>query len=272
MSGLAKPPWLIAGFVTIILALLHSASSARAPDKIGVVLMHGELGAPGRIIDGLAGRLEKAGYLVSRPDMCWSARRSYEQEFEACLAVVDGAIVRLRNLGATRIVVGGFSLGGAAAIVYGAAHPDLLGVFALAPTHDAKALANVSSVSESVARAKALVAQGKGETSASFADVAIGPSGAYANEIATTPNVYLSFFGDGSAVDIPKSVATLKPPLLWAASREDATQVGGAAAFAKTPPNPLNRYVEVSGSHLTTPDAASDAVLEWLAELGKKAE
>jgi pimeloyl-ACP methyl ester carboxylesterase len=245
------------------------AQPAHAADKIGIVLMHGEQGAPGRVIDGLSARLDKAGYLVSRPDMCWSARRSYEQEFEACLAVVDETIVKLRNMGATGIVVGGFSLGGTAAIAYGATHSGLLGVFALAPSHDGPALSKAPAVKESLAKAKALIDQGKGDTETSFADVAIGPSGAYTTEIATTASIYLSFFGEASAANLSKGVAQLRAPLLWVSSRDDQTQVGDGD-FAKAPKNPLNRHVEIAGTHLATPNAASDAVLGWLAQLAKE--
>jgi hypothetical protein len=49
--------------------------------EIGIVFTHGEAGAPGRVIVDLTDALEKAVYLVSRPDMCWSARRSYEASF-----------------------------------------------------------------------------------------------------------------------------------------------------------------------------------------------
>jgi hypothetical protein len=85
--------------------------------------MRGEAGAPGRGIVGLTDALEKAGYLVSRPDMCWLVRRSYEARFTDCLSSVDEAVVRLKNLGAAAIVVGGFGLGGNAAIAYGVSHP-----------------------------------------------------------------------------------------------------------------------------------------------------
>src|SRR5271166_1918724 len=62
---------------------------SRAAERIGIVLMHGEAGAPGRVIVGLTDALEKAGYLVARPDMCWSARRSYEARFTDCLALAS---------------------------------------------------------------------------------------------------------------------------------------------------------------------------------------
>jgi pimeloyl-ACP methyl ester carboxylesterase len=252
----------------VVCATIFSTQSAPAADKIGIVLMHGEQGAPGRVINGLGAKLEKAGYLVSRPDMCWSARRSYEQDFSACLAVVDDAIVKLRNIGASRIVVGGFSLGGNAAIAYGAEHPDLLGVFAIAPAHDAEAMTELQGVRDSVAKAQGLVAQGKGDDEGQFEDVAIGPSGTYLNEIATTATIYLSFFGGGSAANIPKNAAKLSIPLLWVAGKDDPTQSGGLDyAFAKAKGNALSRYVVVDGGHNTTPEAGGEAVATWLAQV-----
>jgi pimeloyl-ACP methyl ester carboxylesterase len=240
----------------------------RAAERIGVVLMHGEQGAPGRIIEGLAQALEKGGYLVGRPDMCWSARRSYEAPFDACLAAIDEAIVRLRNLGATSIAVGGFSLGGAAAIAYGARHSGLLGIFALAPAHDARSAAENAEVADSVARARRLAEDGKGEEQATFADVVFGPSGAYTTEIATTPAIYLSFFGPASPADIPGDARRLTAPLLWVAGAEDPTQRGGPDyGFANAPANPLNRYLSIPSRHQNTPEKAEDAVLAWLAEL-----
>ena len=187
---------LFASFATAI------GPRARAAERVGIVLMHGEQGAPGRVIDGLAQALEKGGYLVGRPDMCWSARRSYEAPFDECLAAIDDAIVKLRNLGATSIIVGGFSLGGNAAIAFGAGHPGLLGIIALAPAHDARATAESADIADSIARARQLAAGGKGEALASFADVAFGPAGAYTTEVATTPAIYLSFFGAASPADV----------------------------------------------------------------------
>jgi pimeloyl-ACP methyl ester carboxylesterase len=255
----------------VVCAAIFVTQPASAADKIGIVLMHGEQGAPGRVINGLGAKLEKAGYLVSRPDMCWSARRSYESDFAACLAVVDDAIVKLRNIGASRIVVGGFSLGGNAAIAYGAAHPDLLGVFAIAPAHDGEAMTELQGVKDSVAKAQSLVAQGKGDDQGEFEDVAIGPSGTYSNEIATTATIYLSFFGASSTANIPKNAEKLSIPLLWVAGKDDPTQAGGPGyAFAKAKENASSRYVVVDGGHNATPGAAGDAVAGWLAELAGK--
>jgi pimeloyl-ACP methyl ester carboxylesterase len=55
----------------------------------------------------------------------------------AAFADVDAAIARLRARGVTQIVVGGMSMGGNSALAYAATHPDVAGVIAMAPAHDA---------------------------------------------------------------------------------------------------------------------------------------
>ncbi len=238
---------------------------ASAGEKIGVVLMHGEQGAPGRLITGLGQALEHAGYLVGRPDMCWSARRGYEEEFPSCLSAIDTAIVKLRNLGATAIVVAGFSLGGTAAIAYGADHPGYVGVIAIAPDHDARVAAIRPEIAESIAHARQLVATGKGDETATFTDVTIGPTGVYETEVATSPAIYLSFFGADSRASIQDNIGKLTAPLLWVAGTEDPGQGSGATKeFEHAPANPLNRFILVTGGHLGTPDAAKASVLAWL--------
>jgi pimeloyl-ACP methyl ester carboxylesterase len=242
-----------------------------AAEKIGIVFMHGEAGAPGRVIVGLTDALEKAGYLVWRPDMCWSARRSYEARFADCLSAVDDAIVRLTNLGATAIVVGGFGLGGNAAIAYGASHPGLLGVIAVEPGHDAEKIATRPDIADSIARARDLVAAGKGADQGDFADVDIGPGGLYPAEIATTPAIYLSFFGPASGASISDNVPRLKAPLLWVEGSDEAGEdAGEKELFARAPANPLNRFVTVAGGRLAAPSAAKANVLAWLKDLAAK--
>ena len=251
-----------------VLVSLAVCAPTRAAEKVGIVFMHGEAGAPGRVIVGLTDALENAGYLVVRPDMCWSARRSYEASFTDCLSAVDAAAVRLKNLGATAIVVGGFGLGGNAAIAYGASHPGLLGIIAVAPGHDAAKLATRPDIAESLARARNLVAAGKGDEEADFADVIIGPNGPYSAEIATTPAIYLSFFGPSSQASIADNVAGLKAPLLWmAAEDETGERVGQKDMFARAPMSALNRFATVAGGPLAAPDAAKADILAWLKTL-----
>jgi hypothetical protein len=253
--------------VCVMLAIF---APSRAAERIGVVFMHGEAGAPGRVIVGLTDALEKAGYLVSRPDMCWSARRSYEASFGECLSTVDESIVRLKNLGATAIVVGGFGLGGNAAIAYGSCHPGLLGIIAVAPGHDSTKVALRPDIADSIARARALVAAGKSDDEGDFADVNIGPAGMFSAEIATTAAIYLSFFGPDSGASMAANVAKADAPLLWVAASEDTSEGADQDVFARAPTNPRSRFVSVAGGPLGAPGAAKADVLAWLKTLEAK--
>ena len=78
--------------------------------RIGVVLLHGKQSAPDEHAP-LAEALAAAGYLVERPEMCWSARRIYDLPYLQCLREIDAAIGRLQRRGATAFVVAGHSLG-----------------------------------------------------------------------------------------------------------------------------------------------------------------
>jgi pimeloyl-ACP methyl ester carboxylesterase len=263
--GRLAPRLLFALFVTLAMG-----APSRAAERIGIVFMHGEAGAPGRVIVSLTDALEKAGYLVSRPDMCWSARRSYEASFAECLSTVDDSIVRLKNLGATAIVVGGFGLGGNAAVAYGARHPGLLGIIAVAPGHDATKVAARPDIADSIARARDLVAAGKADDEGDFADVNIGPTGLFSAEIATTPAIYLSFFGPDSEASMAGNVAKVGAPLLWVAASDDASEDAGRDVFARAPPDRGNRFVTVAAGRLGAPEAAKADVLAWLKTLDAK--
>jgi dienelactone hydrolase len=265
-----------------LLALMGTlfASSARADGKIGIVLMHGKLGSPlgatslvgnrtpigGRLVADL----KSAGYLVATPEMCWSDRRGFDKPYEECLTEIDAAIADLKKHGATAIIVAGQSLGGNAALAYGAAHAGLMGVIAYAPADDPKSKATRPEIATVVAQAERLAASGKGDERTKFDDVNAGPHGIYTMELRTTARIYLSFYGPHAAGDIPANTAKLKTPLLWIAGDDDPTQRRGRSfAFDHAPPNPLNRYVTVRASHLQTPDAGRQATLAWLAELAK---
>jgi len=256
-------------WLMLVCGVLLPAVPAVAGEQIGVVLMHGEQGAPSRVIGGLGQALVAAGYLVGRPDMCWSARRAYEAEFPDCLSAVDNAIVKLRNLGATSIVVAGFSLGGTAAVVYCADHPGCLGVIAIAPGHDAPVVAADPEIAQSIKHAQELLAAGKGDNTDTFADVSVGPTGPYTSEIATTARIYLSFVGADSRASIHKALAHLTAPLLWIVGADEAKAGGDASAITgQAPANPRSRYVAVMAGPLGTPEASKAAVLAWLRDLG----
>lgn len=269
------------------LALLASIATglsfglARADGEVGIVLMHGKLGTPmATAVPGMQGSppatelvsgLRGAGYLVVTPEMCWSRRRGFDAPYADCLREIDTAIGELRSRGATAIVVAGLSLGGNAAIAYGATHSGLLGVVGLSPADNPgpKAARNPN-VAASVVQAQQLVAAGKGDESSYFFDANTGAQGGYAMSVHTTARIFLSFNDPHGLASMGDNTPRLTAPLLWVAGDSDPTQVAGTSGpFSRAPANPHNRYVRVHANHVEVPDAATDIVLKWLAELRK---
>jgi dienelactone hydrolase len=240
------------------------AAAGAAAGDIGVVLMHGKWGTPDRHIGDVAGALARSGYRVENVEMPWSRTRLYDKSYDAALVEVDEAVARLRARGARRVVVGGHSLGANAALAYGASRDGVAGVMALAPGHTPERFA--ARLGDSLAKAKAMVAEGRGDSTAGFEDINQGER----RTVSVRARIYLSYFDpDGPAV-MPRNTANLKPAaaLLWVVGTRDPLFARGAAyAFADAPANPVSRYVVVPADHLSTPAASIDAVLAWLAAL-----
>ena len=149
-------------FCTVLGSGVFAAAQA---EKLGVVLLHGSGVTPAEVA-GLADALEKAGYLVERPEMCWALKRFYDKTYTECLAEIDGAIAKLKHRGATSFVVAGNSMGGVAAIAYGATHDGLKGVIAVAPAHMPDYFSKRQETAESIAKAQEMVKSGHADDKA----------------------------------------------------------------------------------------------------------
>jgi pimeloyl-ACP methyl ester carboxylesterase len=250
--------------LALLLTLTLQCVPAAAGSDIGIVVLHGKQGMAGdRPTAPFLQALRGAGYNVQAPTLCWSRLRDYDAAFPDCLRDIDTAITALHAAGARRIVVAGMSLGGDAAIVYGAQHPELAGVIALAPAAQPQQMIRNPMVAQSVAQARQMVAAGQGNQRSSFSDVNDGPPFA----LVSTAAIYLSFHEVGGPADFPLVLPRLREPVIWVAGTQDRTQTQAAALFARLPPNPLNRFVQVGSAHLETPAAGTAAVLTWLQAL-----
>ena len=252
----------LAGLVT--LAAVTGIAAPVPAQTVGVVLMHGNTDSPDGTIAPLAAAMEAAGYPVERPEMCWSQRRRRDRPLLDCLVELEAPIARLIGRGTRAIVVAGMSVGGLAALGFGARHQGLAGVIALAANGSPERLVQLfPQITESVTQARAMVAAGRGDERANFIDMNIrGPF-----SVNTTASIYLSFFDPTGPANIPANTSRLRAPLLWVAGNADRSQAGPGYAFSLAPTNPLNRYVTVDADHLGTPTAAREAVLAWLAQL-----
>ena len=233
----------VAAFGLLFAAEFSAAEPAADLHGLGVVYLHGKGGWPGALNGGILGALKDEGALVATPEMPWSFHRRYDATFDQALAEIDAAIAGLKSDGAHRIVLIGVSLGANAAIGYAARHPELVGVVALAPGHLPDVGNMRSFVSDAVARAKTLIAEGKGDVRQSFPDMAQGiPLTATA-----TPTVYLSWFDPEGPAVIPKNAALMgaapsPAPLLWVVGKLDPIDRRGPEyAFNALAKNPKSR-------------------------------
>ncbi|MGE5548831.1 MAG: alpha/beta hydrolase [Solirubrobacterales bacterium] len=246
----------------ILLAGCLLASLSQAADKVGVVLMHGKAGDPSHL-RSLADDLTAAGYLVATPTMPWSAARRYDGSLDEAHAEIDATVAELKRQGARKIVVAGHSMGANTAIGYAATHPGLVdALIALGPGQTVEGAVFRDRLGASVARARNLIAKGRGDEPAEFDDLHLGKVGT----VTATARVYLSYFNPDGLANMPATAPRLALPFLWTVGRADRNMLerGSAYAFDRAQPNPSSRYVEVDADHMGTPDASRTVVLDWL--------
>lgn len=241
--------------------LLIGAPVLAAESDVGVVLMHGKWGLPGKFVGPLASALADKGYKVANIEMPWSKRREYDKDYDGCLAEVDAAVAKLKADGAKKIFVGGHSLGANLALAYGATRDGVAGLIALAPGHAPETTA--SRYADSVAKARAMVAEGRADETAGFDDLNQGQT----RTVQMKARIYLSFFDPDGMAAMTKTAAKVKPgvPVFMAFGREDPWFARGRVLlFDKLPADAASRYVEVTGGHTETPSIAASDVIDWL--------
>jgi pimeloyl-ACP methyl ester carboxylesterase len=259
LNRLVFVAWLIT-----LATLAPDTAGAGALSGTGVVFLHGKGLVVGAFDGGIPAAVEKEGALVAAPEMPWSFGRLYGATFDDAMMEIDAAVATLKAKGATRIVIIGHSLGANAAIGYAARRSAVNAVVALAPGHLPETVEMRARTADALAQARVLLAAGN-SVRHWWPDMIQG----FPTFASATPAVYLSMFDpDGPAV-IPRNAAAMRPiPLLWVAGYFDPIAARGRDyAYARAAKNPKSRYLEVLGSHLTTPWAAQRAVVEWLESL-----
>lgn len=252
----------------LILALSIIAFPLKAEEKIGVLLMHGKWGTSSKNspIGKLATALEGEGFLVSAPDMPWSRDRGLDKSYEESMSEIDGIVSELRSRGASKIVVGGHSIGANAAVGYGSRRDGLAGILAIAPGHIPEVAGFQSRIDNDWERAKEMVSSGKSEERAEFKDLNQGKK----TEKDIQADIYLSWYDPAGPAVIPVNVAKLKQgtPLLWIIGEKDRMfDRGEGYAYSNAPSNTKNAYIVVKGGHKTTPQKGESEIINWLKNL-----
>jgi len=237
-------------------------------EKVGVLLLHGKGGTalPNSPIGGLVDSLENNGFIVLAPDMPWSSEREYDKTFAESMLEIDEKVSELKQKGATKIVVGGHSMGANAALGYGARYEGIVGVLAIAPGHVPELRGLQAKIDHDWMRAKEMVDAGNGSQIDSFNDINQGRL----SEKEMRAEVYLSWFDpDGEAV-MPVNAVNLKSgvSLLWIIGRRDRMYDRGKEyAFNNAPQNKKNAYVVVKDGHKATPRLGELEIIKWLRNL-----
>lgn len=255
--------------LTVLVAVLPAAASAETP-RVGIVLMHGKGGTPTRHVGYLASALAEKGYLVANLEMPWSQKRSYDADVAAAVSQVEAELDRLRTQGATRLFVAGHSQGGLFALYFGGRHA-VDGVIAIAPGGNVGSPTYREKLGASVAQARKLIAEGKGNDRASFLDFE-GSRGTYA--VVCTAADYLSWFDPEGAMNEALALRHINPevPVLFIVPKGDypALQNAKPQFFAALPRNPLTKLYEPDSSHLDAATASVDEIERWTAAVASR--
>lgn len=259
--------WLIAN-TGIAIAAAPSDQGMRPPG-IGIVIMHGKGGAPTRHVAGLADFLTEKAYLVTNLEMPWSGRRDYDVNVATAEAELQGALDQLRAKGATRMFVAGHSQGGMFALYFAGRHPTSLdGLIAMAPGGYADGPLTREKLADSVAQARQLIAEGKGEEKARLLDFE-GARGTY--PIIVKPAIYFGWFDPDGAMTLATAIKKMTPqvPVLFIVPTRDHPGLLKAkqTIFDALPPNPHSMLYEPSADHLGAPSASREEIERWTREI-----
>ena len=234
---------------------------------IGIVLMHGKQ-ASSRVagLQDVASKAQSAGMKAMVPEMPWSGS-GWERIAvtpDQVFGLIDGYAAQLRGQGATRIVVGGSSLGANMALAYAVARQNVAGVVMAAPGHQPGFYySNNPAIKEAVDKAAAMVQAGQGNQPFTGPDDNQGSS----MRLSTTAEVYLRWMsprGQASmqtqAPNLPASI----PLMMIVGTKDVAIRFAENTIFKPAAKNPYSKYLTVEAEHRNTDHAASARIVEWI--------
>ncbi len=236
-------------------------------EPIGIVIMHGKGGFPTGFVAGLAKTLEGKGYLVSNLEMPWSGNRNYDAPVSKGEAEVEAAIADLRGKGAKKVFVAGHSQGGAFAL-HLAGKMSVDGIICITPGGNVANRFYQQQLGDSLARARQLVAEGKGAAPAPLADYE-NARGTY--PVDAVPAAYVTWFDPDGAMNMDRAARAAKAqtPILWMNATNDypGLRKANPALFRALPSNPLTRQYEADSDHRGAPTASADEIVRWTREV-----
>ena len=258
---------ILARLVLAVLPVAVPLAASAQGGSIGVVVMHGKSGSPTGLVAGLARTLEERGHLVANIEMPWSGSRHYDVPVSRAEAEVESALAGLRGKGAKKVFVAGHSQGGAfAAHLAGRLAVD--GVIVIAPGGNVDHFFFREKVRDPLARARRLIADGKGGEPAKLEDFE-GAKGMF--PVVTTPAVYVTWFDPEGAMNMDRAVRAANPatPILWIVPSGElpGLRKTNIPMFRSLPAHPLTRFYEPASDHRSAPTASAEEIARWIREV-----
>jgi pimeloyl-ACP methyl ester carboxylesterase len=247
-----------------VIAALFGAASESAAQKVGVVVLHGRWGSPGGSVLDLARHLEREGHPVANPEMPWSGSRSYDKGAAAFVGEIDAAVADLRARGAAKIAIAGHSQGAMAALYY-ATQREVSGIALIAPGGYAQGKLFVEHYGSTVTEARRLAAEGRGGETMSFTDLNTGNR---TRRLSAPAASVLDYFNPEGPMNSFRIAPQVKPgtAVLWVAPTRESEGLKRLSemTFERLPAQAVRSRVDVAADHLNAPDAAKQAIVDWL--------
>jgi pimeloyl-ACP methyl ester carboxylesterase len=255
-----------AGAVT--LCLVRSAGAQAG--AIGIVLMHGKQGS-GRVagLQDVASKAQSAGMKAVVPDMPWSGSgwEKISVTPDQVFGLIDGYAAQLRGQGATRIVVGGSSLGANMALAYAVSRQNVAGVVMAAPGHQPGFFYNSNpAIREAVDRSGEMVRAGQGGQPFSGPDNNQGSN----LSLSTTAAVYNAWMSPRGAASMQVQAPNLPaniPLMLIIGTKDPAFRSAEETIYKPAAKNPYSKYLVVEAEHRNTDHAAAARIVDWIKAL-----
>ena len=142
---------------------------------------------------------------------------------------------------------------------------DADGVISLAAGHVPARMYETGVGSDSVDKARSLLASGKGDETLSMTDLNQGKR----QNISMSAKVLFSYFDPQGLGHMEGTISRFKKavPILWIVGTQDPQYSRGSLWIDKAPKHSANKFVVVQADHLGTPDASVAEVLGWIKSL-----
>jgi len=255
----------LAAVALLALACGVISGAARA-DGVGVILMHGKdgTGKPQSPVGKLASYLEAQGMTVVLPDMPWSRSRGLDKTLEDSFSEIDKMIEELRAKGMTKIILGGHSMGGCAALAYATQVVGLDGILVMAPGH--RPVFRARENAAVLAKAKALVDAGKAGEMVDVVDRNQGDN--FTRNVRA--DVAISWFSPDGLANMALSSPKVKsgtPVYVIIGNKDRYHSEASTEIFEKLPAHPKSAYKVIPGGHKVTPFKGKSEIADWIKNL-----